>query len=376
MLSRSSLAMAAFVILALMAALLTAIPSVSAQTNSPATGQPTITGSRWTFSPAIPRVTQTLWAHIGGIADEDGMENVSFTFQWISHDGSTDTDIRGATGHIYTLQPFDEGKTIKVRVTFTDDGGNQETLVSEETVAVFAEDAGICSRTPEVRDSLVRGIREVSDCVFVTDDHLAEITFVILPGAGANDPKIQTLKSGDFAGLSNVRVLFIDFTDLTELPTGVFSGLSSLRELQISQNPILATLQSGVFDDLTNLRELRMNANAIIELPIGVFEDLSNLTRIQMWGNELTSLPEGVLDNQSSLEELMLRGNELTNLPEGIFDNLTELEDLDLVVNRLDSLPENLFSRLHKLKQLNLGSNQKELVRPQRRVQLCQCRDC
>ena len=263
-------AMAAFVMLALLGILLSDTPVASAQANSPATGQPTIAG-QWSVR-AISRVTQTLWVYTADIEDEDGMDDVSFIYHWVSHDGSTDTDIAGATGRSYTLQPSDEGKTIKVRVAFTDDGGNQESVTSEATVEVVAEDAGICSRTLEVRDSLVRRIRGVRDCGLVTDDHLAEITFVGLPGSGANDPNVRSLKAGDFAGLSNVKSLHIDFTGLTELPTGVFSGLSSLWELQISQNPNLATLQSGAFDDLTSLRKLRMNANAITELPGGVFE--------------------------------------------------------------------------------------------------------
>ena len=351
MLSRSSLAMAALVILALMAALLTAIPSVSAQTNSPATGQPTIFGTE--------RVTQTLGAYAWWrIEDEDGMENATLSYQWVSNDGSTDTDIPGATGRTYTLQPSDVGKAIKVRVSFTDDAGNPESVTSEATVEVVAEDAGICTRTPVVRDYLVRRSSGVSDCGFVTDEHLAEITFVGLPGSRVGDPRVRSLRPGDFAGLSNVKSLYLDFTDMTELPTGVFSGLSGLWELQISQNPRLATLQKGAFDDLSSLGELRMNANAITELPDGVFEDLSNLTKLEMGNSELTSLPSGALDNQLILEVLTLRGSQLTNLPEGIFDNQTYLEKLDLAFNSLDSIPSDLFSTLHNLEQLDLGSNQ------------------
>ena len=44
---------------------------------------------------------------------------MTFSYQWVSNDGTTDTDIVGATGSTYTLTANDEGKTIKVRVTFT-----------------------------------------------------------------------------------------------------------------------------------------------------------------------------------------------------------------------------------------------------------------
>ena len=53
--------------------------------------------------------------------------------------GSADGDtISGATGSTYTLVDDDAGKAIKVQVSFTDDGGNEETLTSGATDAVAA----------------------------------------------------------------------------------------------------------------------------------------------------------------------------------------------------------------------------------------------
>ena len=99
-------------------------------TNSPATGVPVISGTA--------RVGDTLTADTSGISDDDGFTNASFSYQWISSDGTMDTDIAGATGSTYTLSDTDAGKTIKVRVYFTDDGGNEETLTSTPTAAVAA----------------------------------------------------------------------------------------------------------------------------------------------------------------------------------------------------------------------------------------------
>ena len=100
------------------------------QTNSPATGAPTIGGTA--------QVGETLTVDISGIDDADGLTNVSFSYQWTANDGNIDTDISGATGDSYTLVADDEGKTIKVRVSFTDDRNFQETLTSVATAAVTA----------------------------------------------------------------------------------------------------------------------------------------------------------------------------------------------------------------------------------------------
>ena len=101
--------------------------SAPSTTNSPATGTPAITGTA--------QVGETLTAATTGIADEDGLTNVAYSYQWLF---SRDTEIDGAKGSTYTLQASDEGKIIKVRVTFTDDAGNGETLTSVATATVAA----------------------------------------------------------------------------------------------------------------------------------------------------------------------------------------------------------------------------------------------
>ncbi|WP_420636883.1 Calx-beta domain-containing protein [Candidatus Palauibacter sp.] len=98
--------------------------------NHPATGLPAISGTA--------RVGDTLTASVEEIEDEDGLENATFAYQWLSNDGVADTDIAGATDSIYTPIPADAGKTIKVRVTFADGGGTRETRVSAATDPVTA----------------------------------------------------------------------------------------------------------------------------------------------------------------------------------------------------------------------------------------------
>ena len=81
-------------------------------------------------------MSETLTAATSGIADSDGLTNATFSYQWVRNDGSSHTDITGATGSTYTLVEADEGKTIQVLVSFTDDEGNDETLASTATGAV------------------------------------------------------------------------------------------------------------------------------------------------------------------------------------------------------------------------------------------------
>ena len=100
-----------------------------AAANTPATGAPSISGTA--------RVGETLTVDTSGIDDEDGLANVSFSYQWIA-DG---VDIAGATSDTYTPVADDVSKAVKVRVIFNDDDNNEETLTSEATAAVAAETA-------------------------------------------------------------------------------------------------------------------------------------------------------------------------------------------------------------------------------------------
>ena len=98
----------------------------SERDNSPATGAPTISGTA--------QVGETLSALTSGIADEDGLEDATFTYQWLADD----SEIAGAAGSTHTLADSDEGKAVRVRVSFTDDAGNEEILTSAATDAVAA----------------------------------------------------------------------------------------------------------------------------------------------------------------------------------------------------------------------------------------------
>ena len=104
--------------------------------NSQATGAPSVTGT--------PRVGETLTADTSGIADADGLDNAEFSYQWLAGDA----DIAGAANSTYTLADADQGKTVTVRVSFTDDAGNQESLTSAATAAVEAAVAEEESQEP------------------------------------------------------------------------------------------------------------------------------------------------------------------------------------------------------------------------------------
>ena len=155
---------------------------------------------------------------------------------------SNATDIVGATSATYTPVTADVGKRVKVKVSFTDDASNSETLTSEaypSSGTIAAPEPSIvpvCNRTAEIRDAIVQAVSGVSNCANITAQHLAGITSLSLTATRQN---IGSLQNGDFSGLTSMTTLAIGHnSSLSSLPADVFDGLSSLTRLRLANNSL------------------------------------------------------------------------------------------------------------------------------------------
>ena len=146
--------------------------------NNPPTGAPTITGTA--------QVGQTLTAGTTAIMDADGLTSVSYTYQWIRTAAGVDTNISGATASTYTLVAADLGTTIKVRVSFTDDASNAETLTSAATAAVSANN-------PPTSSNKNLALNEDTELTFFASD----FTFTDADGNSLSSVKILSLPATD-----------------------------------------------------------------------------------------------------------------------------------------------------------------------------------
>ena len=136
-------------------------------TDRPQRGAGDATGKPAISAPNVFRVPAVLTANRGNIADTDGIrfeydsstlqQPTKFNWQWVRVNGSTETDITGATGETYRLTAADVGKTIKVKGSFTDNADNDEgPLKSDATATITA--ASSCNPPSQAR----RGSRQVN----------------------------------------------------------------------------------------------------------------------------------------------------------------------------------------------------------------------
>ena len=224
-------------------------------------------------------------------------------------------------------------------------------LLMLSSAAQAQTQSGVCDRTPQVRDALVAIVGGGVTCADVTADQLGRISVLSL-----GSERIETLQSGDFAGLTSLEQLDLYDNDLTALPPNIFAGLTNLRQLNLWHND-LATLSPNVFTDLTNLRVLDLDDNDFTDIPPNVFAGLTNLRTMWLNDTRLTTLPPSIFAGLTSLEYLVVSGNEFTTLPPDVFAGLTSLETLSLRNNFLTTLPPDIFTGLTNLRTLLLHDN-------------------
>ncbi len=130
----------------------------------------------------------------------------------------------GGTGASYTLTEDDEGLTIQVWVSFTDDVGNEETLTSAATEAVAATPNTSARGRPTISGTVRVGVTLTADTTGIDDDGLP-ITFTYQWVQVASDDtetdvgnnSTYTVSSSDEG--STIRV-DVSFTDLASNPEG------------------------------------------------------------------------------------------------------------------------------------------------------------
>ena len=252
-----------------------------------------------------------------------------------NEDGYTVTGLTNETVYTFELKRF---------------VGTTESATAESNAVTPTP--GICDRTQQVQGVILDGLADVSECAAVTVADLESFT-ASLEFAGEN---IASLKSGDFAGLSNLLTLDLSRNTFTTLPANVFSGLTSLTSLKVS-NGELSSIDARAFSGLTALEVLKLDTNDLDSLPGTVFSGLSALHTLHLQSNDLTALPAQVFSGLSSLEILNLSDNDLNSLDAGVFSGLSNLRSPSLRNNQLSALPDGLFSGLTALTGLNLSDN-------------------
>ena len=164
---------------------------VTAQDDDP-TGLPVIVGS--------VRVGQALTVDTGEIADADGLTSPGFSYQWIRVVGGIATDIAGEIGAGYTPVAEDLGNRLRVRVSFTDDGGFTEALESDATAVVGDEVTAVTVSYSQVSYEAVEGGAGAEVTVSLSAEPEREVV-VPLTATAADGAMAQDAPGADYSGI-------------------------------------------------------------------------------------------------------------------------------------------------------------------------------
>ena len=318
-------------------------------TNTPATGKPGISGTA--------AVGQMLTATTSGISDADGKTNAengdagyAYTYQWILVDGSNETDISGEMSSTYTPSSSDVGKTIRVRVSFTDDADNAEgPLESDATAAVTAASscAELWCATLTVR-SLSDGhrgcansqvaLRRCSNTDNLTEDGFSHggTDYAVTSVQVRSDGELRLFINPNLTTATRSLVLLVDaerfafaHADTTAANSRYWnsSGLSwtalSTVELKLVEASTVATL-SGL--------EIEDGAGAEVELTPGFAPGTTTYTASVANSVSRITLKETPSDANASVDYLDGDDNPLTDLDTGKPGHQVDLDTGDNVI--------------------------------------------
>ena len=300
------------------------LASVDETSAGGAVGVPVIRGTA--------QVGETLTADTSGIADPNGLESVSFAYQWTA----AGTVIDGATGSSLTLTPAERGQTIRVRVSFTDDAGNSESLTSLSTAPVVAAPNSAAAGRP-----VIRGTAQVGETLTVDTSGIADANGLESAGfayqwkAGG-----ATIRGADGASFTvtpdergravGVRVSFTDDSgyseSLTSLSTkpvrparpcsGVVSGPTP-TSIDVEAVPVVVESTIKNYYVLYVLH--RLGSRTAVEIPVSVTLGQAGTTTLT---EQLSPLPA----DRYRVEEYLV--SEPGDVDGDCIDDITELGDL------------------------------------------------
>ncbi|XP_053088205.1 toll-like receptor 4 [Pangasianodon hypophthalmus] len=140
-----------------------------------------------------------------------------------------------------------------------------------------------------------------------------------------------------FKSLKNLQYLDISYSHSTFLRTMTFSYLSSLKVLNVAGNNFQGDALNYVFQNVTTLEVLQISDCGIQNIDWRAFQSLSRLRHLFLSQNKLTVLDFVTHPNLRSLTLLDVGTNSIFSIPPHILQNLpTNLSDLDLSFNPIE----------------------------------------
>ncbi|CAH1726478.1 unnamed protein product [Aphis gossypii] len=159
-----------------------------------------------------------------------------------------------------------------------------------------------------------------------------------------NDPALKVLKLG--------------FNNIHSLPPNFFQHLTNLENLEVNNNPLMVIDQNTEISlgYLTNLQVLDLSNTGISNFPTNVFSPLLNVQTLYLNGNQFEKIPKEI--RNMPLAYLNMNANPISNLDSESFVGLDQLQEL--IISGMPNLTDvgyGTFAPLKKLTTLFMSHN-------------------
>lgn len=169
--------------------------------------------------------------------------------------------------------------------------------------------------------------------------------------------KLTEVRSTAFSLCRNLTVLWIYSNNLRHIEAGAFYGLERLEELDIGDNGELRSISATAFSGLSRLQTLHLHRCGLSELPYGIFMGLSSLQYLYLQDNNLLAIHDNTFLDLANLVVLHLHNNKIKTVTDHMFRGLLSLDSLLLHQNRVSLVHRWAFHDLRRLATLFLFNN-------------------
>ncbi|XP_050509661.1 protein slit [Diabrotica virgifera virgifera] len=186
---------------------------------------------------------------------------------------------------------------------------------------------------------------------------LQNLSFVDL-----SDNLLTVIAPDTFDNLPQLKILRLRANQLTIVSIARLNPLSTLEELDLSENTLIGPLGPGTFSKMTSLKDLQLSHNTLSSIKMGSLQGLGSLTSLRVQHNQIDVIEDHAFSHLTSLLTLELAHNRIVAVSGASLAHLQKLTYLDLRHNFLRALTADLIQPLKNLQTLRLDENDISIV--------------
>ena len=244
--------------------------------------------------------------------------------------------------------PYGEVRTLTNLQLLHFEHFRQTSMTKGNTLSLF-------SKLKELRFVNIQSLDSIAFDAFLYDTTNQKKFPVLTTFVLRKVPTLTTLPVASILELTNLEHLEISDTGITQILGSSFQALTKLKNLHITYNSNLQTINSGAFAGITaNLEFLFLGHNKLQNLTSLTNNNWQKLIQLNLQYNPVGMIPASSFSQMGQLAYLNLDSCQLSTIDSSIFNGLARLHTLILSNNMIQSVATASFQNSPELTELRL----------------------